>query len=239
MKVEVLFPEFSNLYGDVGNMFYLKKCAPNFEFIYTNNQDVPYFVNNDVDMVYIGSMNEKHQLITIDKLKPYLTRIKELIDQDVIIFCTGNALELFGKYIQFDNEKHEALGLFPFYAIGKDEVRYNYMFVGEFEGFKVVGHKSQFSLCYGEFKHPMMKVIKGFGHNLNDKFEGIRYKNFIATYVLGPLLPLNPLFTKYLLNLLNYKGELIFEKEAIEAYEYRLKQLMQDNANINLGYHGC
>ena len=30
--------------------------------------------------------------------------------------------------------------------------------------------------------------------------EGIRDHNFFATYLVGPFLVLNPLFTKYLLN---------------------------------------
>ena len=35
MKIEILFPEICNLFGDMGNMKYLKKCLPNAEFIST------------------------------------------------------------------------------------------------------------------------------------------------------------------------------------------------------------
>ena len=35
MKIEILFPEFCNLFGDMSNMRYLKKCLPCAEFIET------------------------------------------------------------------------------------------------------------------------------------------------------------------------------------------------------------
>ena len=53
--------------------------------------------------------------------------------------------------------------------------------------------------------------------------------NLFATYLLGPILPLNPKFTKYILKLLNQKDNLKFEKEAMEAYEIRLKEFEDKN----------
>ena len=35
MKIEILFPEFCNLFGDMYNMKYLKMCIPDAEFIET------------------------------------------------------------------------------------------------------------------------------------------------------------------------------------------------------------
>ena len=31
MKIEILFPEYCNLFGDYGNMMYLKACLPDAE----------------------------------------------------------------------------------------------------------------------------------------------------------------------------------------------------------------
>lgn len=239
MIVEILFPEFANLYGDTANIRYLKQCAPDITFIETHNNTEPFFVKNHIDMLYIGSMPESTQLVSIEKLSPYLPKIKELIENDTLIFCTGNSIELFGEYIEADGKKFPALGIFPFHAERVDNVRHNFLFLGEFEDMKIVGHKSQFSLLYGDFDHSFIKVNKGMGQNLEDKSEGIHYKNFFATYVLGPFLVLNPYFTKYLLRKLGHDDTLKFEKEIFEAYNRRLKELEQDNAYINIGYHGC
>ena len=36
MKIEILYPEFCNLNGDMGNMKYLEKCIPEAEIIETS-----------------------------------------------------------------------------------------------------------------------------------------------------------------------------------------------------------
>lgn len=51
--IEELFPEVCNLFGDMGNMRYLKLCLPDAEFIETALNDKPYFAEHDVNMVYL------------------------------------------------------------------------------------------------------------------------------------------------------------------------------------------
>ena len=56
------------------------------------------------------------------------------------------------------------------------------------------------------------------------KEEGIRVNNFMATYVIGPLLVLNPPFAKYLLEKCGAdSGDLAFEEAAMEAYDARVR----------------
>ena len=43
-------------------------------------------------------------------------------------------------------------------------------------------------------------------------------------YLLGPILVINPYFTKYLFEEMGYKKQLPYEKELIKAYEVRLKE---------------
>jgi hypothetical protein len=45
MKIEVLFPEFCNLYGDMSNIEYLHKCIPEAEIIYTSIDEEPAIFN--------------------------------------------------------------------------------------------------------------------------------------------------------------------------------------------------
>ena len=86
LKIEVLFPETANLYGDTHNMVYLQQCLPKAEFIETSLADEPYFVANDVNMIYMGSMKESTQEKVIEKLSKYRSRIIELIKKNVV-FC--------------------------------------------------------------------------------------------------------------------------------------------------------
>ncbi len=110
MKIEILFPEFCNLFGDISNMKYLKKCLPNEEYIETSIEDEPAFLNQDIKFIYMGAMTERTQEKVIKKLMPYKEKINELIEKGVVFLCTGNALEIFGKYIENeDGSKIDAL----------------------------------------------------------------------------------------------------------------------------------
>ena len=64
MKIEILFPEVCNLYGDIQNMEYLKKCLPEAEFINTSLGQEPVFTTEKVDFIYLGPMTERtHRFI--------------------------------------------------------------------------------------------------------------------------------------------------------------------------------
>ena len=102
------------------------------------------------------------------------------------------------------------------------------MLIGQFEDLTLVGNKSQFSFSYGKCEHPFIKVTGGFGMNPLDATEGIHYKNFFGTYLLGPFLVLNPPFTKYLLRSMGCADILAFEEEVMAAYNHRVGELSQD-----------
>ena len=78
MKIEVLFPEVANLYGDLSNIEYLKKCLnDDVEIIETSLNDEPAFVKqNDINLIFMAGMTEKSQEIVIKKLKPYADRME-------------------------------------------------------------------------------------------------------------------------------------------------------------------
>ncbi|HXR31019.1 MAG TPA: glutamine amidotransferase, partial [Solirubrobacterales bacterium] len=48
---------------------------------------------------------------------------------------------------------------------------------------------------------PLGRVIKGFGNNGEDGFEGVRQGNLIGTYLHGPLLPKNAWLADHLIAL--------------------------------------
>lgn len=227
MKIEILFPEFCNLFGDISNMTYLKKCLPNEEYIETAIDEEPAFVTTDVDFIYLGAMTENMQEKVIKKLLPYKARIEELIEKNVVFLFTGNALEVMGKYIENeDGSKIEGIGIFDVYAKRDMMHRHNSLFTGKYEDIEIVGFKSQFTMLYGNIENEyFMEVEKGVGINPEAKYEGIKKNNFFGTYVTGPILILNPLFTKKILQLLGIEEPSIaLEADVMAAYEARLEE---------------
>ena len=226
MKIEILYPERCNLYGDLANMRYLSRCLPDAEFITTHLPEEPLFAREPVDMVYLGPMTERTQELVLEQLSPLRDRIWELMTGDTVFLCTGNALELFGEYIvKEDGSRLPCLEIFPTYAQRDMFHRHNSLFLGTFEDQAVMGYKSQFTASTPLSESiGLFNVERGVGLNKKCPFEGVRYRNFFGTYLLGPLLINNPPFTKFLLSRLGVKAPtLAFEQEVQAAYDKRLK----------------
>ena len=92
--IEVLCPELGNLYGDSGNVLYLKKCLPEADFRMTHLTDRPAFVSETPDLIVMGSMSEHSQQEVIKRLLPYRERLNALVEAGVTMLFTGNAGEV-------------------------------------------------------------------------------------------------------------------------------------------------
>ncbi len=226
MKIEILFPEFCNLFGDMSNMRYLQKCLPHAEFVETPFDGEPLFMTEAPALVYLGPMTERTQEKVIEKFRPYRDRLSQLIEEGVCFLFTGNALEIMGEFIEKeDGERIPGLGIFTLHAKRDMMHRHNSTFLGKFQGEEIMGFKSQFTMAYTAADYlPFFEVTKGVGLNPDLKTEGIRRKNFMGTYLLGPILVLNPPFTRYLISLMGEEHpSLAFEEEMEAAYRERLK----------------
>ena len=81
MKIEALYTEACNLYGDSFNVTYLQKSLRDAEFIFTAFNETPRFVSEDVDLIYMGAMPEREQEYVIEQLRLHMERIRALIKE--------------------------------------------------------------------------------------------------------------------------------------------------------------
>lgn len=227
MVIEILFQEVCGLYGDSQNPTYLQATLPDATFIYTKLTDTPYFAENTPDMIYIGCMSESTQRRVIEKLMPLKDRLIQLIDAGTVILATGNAGEIFTKEINYVSEKKkkDALGIFDLTVKTDLFKRYNGVVLGDLNGLKITGFRSQFSFLYGDNSNcSFITCEHGVGINPDSKLEGMRKNNLICTQLLGPILPLNPLFCEYLLKLCGSDAPAAYRDAAMAAYEQRLSE---------------
>ena len=238
MVVEILFQEVCGLYGDSQNATYLQATLPGAEFIYTRLTDTPYFAENDPDLIYIGCMSEATQRRVIEKLMPLKARLKTLVDKGTVILATGNASEIFAKEIHYITEDIHLTALDFFDLSVRTDLfkRYNGMVLGQFEDMKIIGFRSQFSFLYGDnTNEPFLTCLRGDGIHPGSKLEGMRRNNLICTQLIGPILPLNPLFCEYLLRLCGVQNEAAFKEAAMDAYNQRLQEF--NNPKVSFQQH--
>lgn len=227
MVVEILFNEVCNNYGDGQNVKYLQATLPDAEFVFTSLLDEPYFLKEKPDILYIGAMSENIQRRVIEKLLPHKGRIAELIDAGTPILATGNAGEIFCKRIDYVTEKLSVDGLGIFDLTVKTDWfnRYHAKILGKMDDISIVGFRAQFSFLYGDNTNGyFIECQRGVGINPSSKLEGWRRNNLICTQIIGPILPLNPLFCEYFIGLTGTRVSAAYRDEAMRAYEQRLKE---------------
>lgn len=235
MKLEYLYPELGNLYGDSANMRYLRQCLPEAEYVETHLCETPAFVSDpQVAFLYSGPMTERGQGIALEALRPYASALSERLHSGLHGLFTGNSMELLGKKITAEDASLEGLGIVEIQSHRTLAKRYNGFFLGNADGVEITAFNSRFSHSIpGAGLNGFAKVTRGIGLDPDCAYEGYRIGNFIGTYLLGPLLVLNPLFTQRLLASLGTKAQPAFFTEALQAYEARLTEFRDSRRKLD------
>ena len=238
MTIEILFPEICNLYGDSNNALYLKKVFGEDNIIETHLTDKPYFADHDVNLIYMGALAEFREKPVLKILLPLRERILQLIDAGVVFLITGNAMDIFGKTLHSNGEDIECLNIQPYEVFHDFNNRTNSTLLGEYNGQAIVGYKSNFSTTRNVNSTSFVKIIRGHGNDGQDLWEGFKINNFYCTYLIGPILVMNPLFAEEVLKAAGYEGELPLKEDLMASYQYRLKQFRTPGAHTDLNFHG-
>lgn len=231
--IEILFPEYGNQGGDNGNAMILRESLPEATFIETPYGATPYFADHEPSLIMMNSMPEMQQKNAIKALMPHKARLQELIDAGTPVLFTGIAGEVLARSISNpDGSTVEGLGILDATVERREPQRFRDVNLGVFDPgdgsapIELVGYKIQFTQVRGDNSRDYFCQNEiGFGLNEGTKLEGFRMKNLMVTWMLGPLLPLNPDFTAWLLRLVT--GEEVrpaFEEASRASYERRLTE---------------
>jgi len=237
MRIEIMYPELCCLYGDKGNTMFLQQCLPEAEFVFTQLNERPHFLDEEIDLCCMYSMSEQSQELILSRLLQWKAEICEKFTSNTTLFLfTGNALELLGQYIEREDGSRQAcLGVFDTYAKRHAPNRFNTLIQADFENMTLLGYTSRFSDTYelGE-DLAMCRVTIGSGVNPKSKLEGIRKDRIIATYMLGPVLVANPDFAKWLLTALGIEEpKLPFEADLYKAYEVKKQEFTRPDLELD------
>ena len=223
LNIAHLYPELLNIYGDMGNIYALKKrCEWRNIEIEIHNINTGCDINPDLfDIYFIGGGQDKQQIDVAKEMQKQKENLKQAAENNAVMLAICGGYQLLGKYyLPHKGEKLEGIGILNAYTIagnkrfiGNVTVKSNFL-----SPETIVGFENHSGLTYlEEGTTPIGKVITGNGNNGKDLTEGARYKNVFGTYLHGSLLPKNPQFADYLIKLaLNKKYNCEIELDKLD-----------------------
>lgn len=207
LTIGYLYQELMNTYGDHGNMLALKRRL--------NQRSIDVVVKcisigdqlkpGICDMYLIGGGQNNAQAAVARDLVRKADTITTDIENGVVCLAVCGGYQLFGKsYTDGGGREIAGIGVFsvstkagPKRMVGPLLIATDLVPSGRMIGFE--NHSGQTIL--EDPDSAFGRVIHGFGNNGQDRSEGIRYKNAFGTYLHGSLLPNNPAFADYLIEL--------------------------------------
>lgn len=197
-----LYPRDMNIYGDWGNTLVLKRRLE------WHGYDVNLLAYNpgdtfptDVDIIVGGGGQDSGQDIIQNDLLKIAPILHKLADDNVPMLMICGLFQLFGKFFKTqDGHVIEGIGLLDLEThAGSERLTGNIITESEQFG-EIIGYENHSGQTFlGRNVQPLGKVIKGAGNNGQDDTEGARYRNVIATYMHGSLLPKNPAIADFLI----------------------------------------
>lgn len=204
MKIKILhlYPDLLNLYGDKGNIECIKHRLLwrdiEAEVVAVMSEDD--FDISDADIIFLGGGSDREQNIVCEKLLKRKDELVSYVENGGTLLATCGGYELLGKSYQCEDKTIEALGILDIYAIsGEDRLTDNVVLQSDLLDCKIVGFENHGSRMKIGSHEPLGKVLCGNGNDGEAGYEGVVYKNVVATYLYGPLLPKNPKLCDYII----------------------------------------
>ena len=209
IRIVHLYANLMNIYGDRGNILSLtRRCQ-------WRGIDVDVavvgigetFKPDEADLIFFGGGQDKEQLrIAPDLRETKGDAIKVAVEGGTALLAVCGGYQLLGSYLKTaELGTIDGIGLFDAWSVaGTRRCIGNIVIETTFTGQPrtLVGFENHSMQTYlGPGCKPLGRVLAGYGNNLRDHHEGAIYKTAFGCYLHGSLLPKNPWFTDYLLQL--------------------------------------
>lgn len=202
IRVLQLYPRDMNIYGDWGNALVL---AQRLRWHGYTPELLEYNVGDEfpaeVDLVVGGGGQDSGQLVIQDDLLSREAVLKDLAEDGTPMLVICGLYQLFGKFFKTrTGSVIPGIGILDVETHGTDERLIGNVAVSTGEFGTVLGyenHSGQTTL--GPGVSALGTTAKGTGNNSNDGQEGARYRNIVASYLHGSLLPKNPALADFLI----------------------------------------
>ncbi len=205
-----LYNDTLDLYGDYFNVTALRnrivEMGGNCTVLYANleDQDIPL---EQADLVYIGHGKARNLAAVASHFAKFGQRVIDAVENGKVFFVTGNSRLLFGQSFEGVEQglTHKGIGLFDYVGTETNKVFTSDVF-GRCtfdESVRTYGFINRTQHILGENTYPLFKIERGACDGTEASgLEGTHYKNFYATWQMGPILERNPALLRHLLSTL-------------------------------------
>jgi len=202
IRVLQLYPREMNIYGDWGNALVLQQRLKWHGY---TPELLEYNVGDEfpegVDIILGGGGQDSGQLVIQDDLHSRADVLTGLAEDGAPMLVICGLYQLFGRFFKTRlGTVIPGIGILDVETHGTDERLIGNVKVATPEFGEVLGyenHSGQTTLGAGV--RPLGTTAKGTGNNSGDGHEGARYKNVVASYLHGSLLPKNPSIADFLI----------------------------------------
>lgn len=145
------------------------------------------------DIVLLGGGSDREQQIVCGRLQQIRRDFQAYVEDGGTVLAVCGGYQLLGWYYDTPEGRMKGLELLDLYTEQKSpRLIGNIVLKSEKLPYTIVGFENHGGRTWiGEYE-PFGQVKSGFGNNGEDKYEGVRYRNVVGTYLHGPLLPKNP-----------------------------------------------
>lgn len=197
-----LYPRDMNIYGDWGNTLVLKRRLEWHGYTvnlteYNPGDTFP----QTADLLIGGGGQDSGQDVIQNDLLSIGTRLHDLADNGTPMLMICGLYQLFGKFFKTqDGHIIKGIELLDIEThAGPERLTGNITTESEQFG-DIIGYENHSGQTFlGAGVKPLGTVRKGAGNNGQDDTEGARYRNVIASYMHGSLLPKNPAIADFLI----------------------------------------
>jgi lipid II isoglutaminyl synthase (glutamine-hydrolysing) len=199
LRVCALYPDLMNIYADRGNIAILRaRCEwRGLGFELSASGIGERLDATSADLFYMGGGQDRDQAaVARDMVETKRHPLHEAAERDAVILAVCGGYQLLGGGYEMGGEELPGVGLVDLRTVRSPGPRLigNCAIEADLgSGPRVIAgfenHGGRTHLGTGE--EPLGRVLRGFGNNGEDGFEGVRRRNVIGTYLHGPLLPKN------------------------------------------------